>query len=76
MLSVESLKQYIEQLSALPPRKRLEVFRAIQDPTERREIAKALPPGIRSEILAQGMLDGLNRNALKSVARRKPGLAA
>ena len=79
MLKVESVSWYIEQLSALPPRKRLEAFRAIQDPAERRQVVRALPPQVHAELLKEAMLQGLNENALTSAARRrgqKPDKAA
>jgi hypothetical protein len=72
----ESLSQYIEQLSALPPRKRLEAFHAIADPAVRRRVARELPAQIYSEILDESLLENLNRNVLKDVARRNPGQAA
>ena len=50
------------ELSALPPRKRLEAYRAIQDPTLRRQVAKALPWDLYSAILAESGLDNLKRN--------------
>ena len=80
MLKAESVRRYTERLSALPPRERLEEFRAIQDPAERRQVAKALPPDLHAELLDESMLENLNRNVLKDVARRqgvkKPGKAA
>ena len=72
----ESPSQYIEQLSALPPRKRLEAFRAIQDPAIRRRVARDLPFQIYSEILDESLLENLNRNVAKDVARRNPSQAA
>ena len=72
----ESPSQYIEQLSALPPRKRLEAFRAIQDPAVRRRVARDLPFQIYSEILDESLLENLNRNVLKDMARRNPSQAA
>jgi hypothetical protein len=72
----ESPSQYIEQLSALPPRKRLEAFRAIQDPAIRRRVARDLPFQIYSEILDESLLENLNRNVLKDMARRNPSQAA
>lgn len=50
------------ELSALPPRKRLKAFRAIPDPTLRRQVAKALPWDLYSAILAESGLDNLKRN--------------
>src|ERR1035437_5198537 len=49
MLKAESPSQYIEQLSALPPRRRLEEFRAIPDPVVRRQVAEGLPPELHGE---------------------------
>jgi hypothetical protein len=71
----ESLNQYIEQLSALPPRERLEAFRAIPDRI-RKQVARRLPAQLYSEILDESMLENLNRNSTKDVARRNPGQAA
>jgi hypothetical protein len=71
----ESLKQYIEQLSALPPRKRLEAFRAIPDPV-RKQVARELPAQLYSEILDEAMLESLNRNSAKDFVRRNPSQAA
>ncbi len=71
-----SLKQYIEQLSALPPRKRLEAFRAIQDPEVRKQVGLGLPSKLHGEMLAESMLENLNSNAAKDFARRNPGRAA
>ena len=80
MPKAESANQYIERLLALPPEKRLEAFRAIEDPAVRRQVAKGLPAEVHAEILGAGMLENLNRNALESVGRRagqkKPGKAA
>jgi 2-keto-4-pentenoate hydratase len=72
----ESLSQYIEQLSDLPPRARLEEFRAIPDAAVRRQVAECLPPNVHGEMLAESMLENLNRNVLKDVARRNPSQAA
>ena len=72
----ESLSQYIEQLSALPPRERMEAFRAIPDPALRRRVARELPPQVFSEILSESLLENLNRNVLKEMARRNPSQAA
>ena len=71
----ESLKQYIEQLSALPPRQRLEAFRAIPDRV-RKQVARELPAQLYSEILDESMLESLNRNSAKDFARRNPSQAA
>ena len=77
MPKAESLSQYIERLSALPPRKRLEEFRAILDPEIRRQVAKALPPQLHSEMLGESLLENLNRNVRdKAIRRRKPSQAA
>jgi hypothetical protein len=40
----EYLSLFIAQRSALPPRKRLETFRAIENSALRRDVAKSLPP--------------------------------
>lgn len=62
MPKAESLKMYIEQLSALPPRKRLEEWRAITDPDLQRQVSEALPPKLHAEMLAESMAENLNRN--------------
>ena len=72
----ESLSQYIERLSALPPRKRLEAFRAIPDPEVRKRVTLAMPWKAHSEMLDEMLLENLNRNVLKDVARRNPSQAA
>ena len=72
----ESLGQYIERLSALPPRKRLEAFQAIPDPEVRKRVALAMPFKVHSEMLAEMLLENLNRNVLMDMARRNPGQAA
>lgn len=76
MLTAESLSKFIEQLSALPPRKRLEAFRAIQNPSDRQQVAKALPAEAFSEILDEAAVDNLNRNVRAKMKQRKPSLAA
>ena len=72
----ESLSQCIERLSALPPRKRLEAFQAIPDPEVRKRVTLAMPLKVHGEMLAEMMLENLNRNVAKYVARRNPGQAA
>jgi len=72
----ESPSQYIEQLLALPPTERLKVFCAIPDPAVRRRVARDLPAEVYSEILGEMLLENLNRNVLKEMARRNPGQAA
>jgi len=72
----ESLNQYIERLSALPPRKRLEAFRAIPAPEIRKQVALAMPSKDYSEMLDESMLENLNRNVAQDFARRNPGRAA
>ena len=72
----ESLNQCIEQLSALPPRKRLEAFQAIPDPEVRKRVTLAMPLMAHGEMLAEMLLENLNRNVLKDMARRNPGHAA
>jgi Mg/Co/Ni transporter MgtE len=76
MLTAESLSKYIEQLSALPPRMRLEAFRAIQDPADRQQVANALPAEAFSEILDESAVDNLNRNVRNRMKKQKPSLAA
>lgn len=79
MPKAESAKKYIEQLSALPPRKRLEAFRAIEDPEVRRLVDEGLPGHLHAEMLGESAVESLNRNALAEQARRqgkKPGKAA
>ena len=73
----ESLSQYIEQLSALPPRERMEAFRAIPDPAVRRRVARELPPQVFSEILGESMLENLNlkrKLTREECGRLLPGL--
>ena len=76
----ESLIQCTERLSALPPRERFEAFRAIEDQMFRREVVRALPPEIYSDILAESMLENLRKNVREEMARReretKPSQAA
>jgi len=76
MLTAESLKQSIERLSALPPRKCMEALHAIQDPEERRQVVKGLPLKVHGDALAEAMADNLNRNVLADHARRNPTKAA
>ncbi len=76
MLAADSLSKFIEQLSALPPRKRMQEFLAIQDPVVRRQVAKALPAKIYSEILGEAAVDNLNRNVRAQMKQRKPSQAA
>lgn len=70
MPKAELANQYIERLSALPPRKRLEAFRAISDPEVRRLVDEGLPPKLQAEMLAESGLENLNRNVLEDVQRR------
>jgi hypothetical protein len=72
----ESLRQFIERLSALPPRQRLEEWRAIPDQTIRRQVAIGMSPDVHADMVVELMIENLNRNALESVASRKPSLAA
>ena len=76
MLKAESPSQYIERLSALPPRKRLEAFRAIQDPVVRRKVAEGLPPKFHGEMLAESAAENLNRNVRNRLGRQNPSQAA
>ncbi len=76
MLPEESLNRCIEQLSALPPRKRMEAFRSIEDPAARRQVARTLPPKIFGEILDESMLDSLRRNVQEQIPVQKPSQAA
>jgi hypothetical protein len=76
MLKAESPSQYIEQLSALPPRRRLEEFRAIPDPVVRRQVAEGLPPELHGEMLAESAAENLNRNVRNRLGRKKPSQAA
>ena len=76
MIEAESLSQYIEQLSALPARKRLEAYRAIPDAEVRRRVAEALPPKLHAEMLGESAVESLNRNVRESLAHRKPTKAA
>jgi hypothetical protein len=76
MLKAESVSEYIERLSALPPKERLEAFRAIQDPETRRLIIDGLPPKVHSEMLGEELVQNLNRNAREFWRRYKPDQAA
>ena len=76
MLKAGSLRQYIERLSALPPRKRLEAYRTIPDVEVRRQVAEALPPKLHAEMLGESAVESLNRNVRQRLARRKPTKAA
>jgi hypothetical protein len=76
MLKAESPSQYIERLSALPTRKRLEEFRAIPDPAVRRQVAEGLPPELHGEMLAESAVENLNRNVRNRLGRQKPSQAA
>jgi len=76
MPMAESLSQYIERLSALPPRKRLEEFRAIKDSAIRRQVAEGLPPKLHGEMLAESAAENLNRNVRNRLGSQKPSQAA
>jgi hypothetical protein len=76
MLKAESPSWYIERLSDLPARKRLETFRAIPDPALRRKVAEGLPPRLHGEMLAESAAENLNRNVRKRLGRQKPSQAA
>jgi hypothetical protein len=76
MLKAESPSQFIERLSVLPPRKRLEALRAIQDPALRRKVVEGLPPELHGEMLTESAAENLNRNVRDRVGRRKPSQAA
>lgn len=75
MLKAESLSQFIGRLSALPPRKRLEEYHAIQDPAERLQVARAMPAQDYSDMLGEAMVAGLNQHLRDKVARRNPSKA-
>ena len=77
MLPDESLNQSIAQLSALPARKRLETFRAIQDPAERRQVAKGLSAQAYGEILTESFLENLKKNVQERMnLQQQPSRAA
>jgi len=76
MIKGESPRQYIERLSALPPRRRLAEFRAIPDPVVRRQVAEGLPPNLHGEMLAESAVENLNRNVRNRLGRQKPSQAA
>ena len=76
MLKAESPSRFIERLSVLPPRKRLEALRAIQDPVLRRKVVEGLPPGLHGEMLAESAAENLNRNVRNRLGRRNPSQAA
>jgi hypothetical protein len=75
MTQAELAKQYIEQLSALPPRKRLEAYRAIPDKEVKRLVADGLPGKLHAEMLGEAGLESLNRNVREDVARREAARA-
>jgi hypothetical protein len=70
MRKAESAIPSIEQLLALSPRKRLEAWRAIQDPEARKRVARALPSQAHSEMLAEAAAENLNRNVLAKKSRK------
>ena len=72
MLKAESPSWYIERLSGLPARNRLEAFRAIPDSVIRRKVAEGLPPELHGEMLAESAVENLNRNVRIRLGRRKP----
>ena len=72
----ESLNQCIERLSALPPRKRLEAYRAIPDPEFRRQVVMGLRGSIHADMMAESMVENLNRNVRERMAAQKPSQAA
>ncbi len=76
MPKAEFPSQYIERLSALPPRKLLEEFRAIQYPAVRLQVAQALPAEVYSEMLAESAVENLNRNVRNRLGRQSPSQAA
>ena len=57
MPKAELAKRYIEQRSALPPRKRLEPFRTISHLEVRRLVDEGLPPRLHAEMLAESGLE-------------------
>lgn len=61
---------------ALNPRERLSAFRAIPDAVLRSTVARDMPADAYSEMLAESLLENLNRNALKSVEERERNRAA
>ena len=71
MSKVESVKMYIERLSALPPRKRLEEWRAIADPVLQKQVAEGLPPQLHAEMMGESAAENLNRNVLAKLKARK-----
>lgn len=70
MRKAESVIPSIEQLLALPARKRLDAWRAIQDPEVRKRVARALPSRAHAEMLAEAAAENLNRNVLTKKGRR------
>jgi hypothetical protein len=81
MLQEESLKQFIEQLSALPPAKRGQAYSAIQDQNLRRQILMEVPFEVHGDIMAHLMMENLNRNVQERMAalalvQTKPSQAA
>jgi hypothetical protein len=80
MPKAELARKYIEQLSALPPRERLEAFRMISDPAVRLLVDEGLAPKLHAEMLAESGVETLNRNVRDEMtrrqARKRPGRAA
>ncbi len=75
MLQAKSPHEFIEQLSALPPRKRMEAFRAIQDPEVRQQVARDLPAQAYSELLGEAAMENIRQN-IRQLAREKSDQAA
>jgi hypothetical protein len=57
----ESPSQYIERLSALPPKERLEAFEAIADPELRQQVGREMPAKEHGEMLHQMFYESLQK---------------
>jgi hypothetical protein len=66
----ESLNPSIEQLSALPPRQRLEAFRAIPDPEFRQQVGREMPAKEHGEMMGVMFYDGLQK--VRAEAKQQP----
>lgn len=67
-----SLKQSIEQLSALAPYKRLEALKAIRDPDLLQQVMLGLPVEVYAEVIRESFLDNLKRNVQERMGEQAP----
>ena len=72
MPQAESPNQCAERLSGLPVKDRLAAFRAIQDPAFRKQVVRELPSQIHADIVAESMIDNLNRNIQLRHGKKNP----